>query len=117
MNFKAKPNYIYSIIGVSLALILLGMFAGTIVFFSQMIRNVTLYREVIVEVTEDDPDLVRQLENMIKAGPYARPGTVRFISSEEAARSLMEDGATTRLSKNCPVYFLMYSISLCLKNI
>lgn len=92
MNFKAKPNYIYSIIGVSLALILLGMFAGTIVFFSQMIRNVTLYREVIVEVTEkDDPDLVRQLENMIKAGPYARPGTVRFISSEEAARSLMED--------------------------
>ena len=61
-------------------------------FFSQVIRNVTLYREVIVEVTEkNDPNLVRLLENMIKAGPYARPGTVKFISSEEAAKSLLED--------------------------
>lgn len=92
MNFKAKPNYIYSIVGVSLALILLGLFAATVVFFSQIIRNASLYREVIVEISEkNDPAVVNQLENMIKAGPYARPGTVKFISSEEAAKNLMEE--------------------------
>lgn len=92
MPIPTRPSYIYSITGVALALILMGLFAGMIVFFSQLVRQATLYREVIVELTDkEDPEQRRLIENMIKAGPYAKPGSVLFISSESAAKNLMKE--------------------------
>lgn len=91
LPFRTKPNYLYSIVSVTLVLFLLGFF-GFILLYAQ--RVVTIFKErvnVLVELkTDADSMQVIDLEDHIRQLAGTRRGSVAFVSKEEAARQMRE---------------------------
>ncbi|HMU73671.1 MAG TPA: permease-like cell division protein FtsX, partial [Ferruginibacter sp.] len=91
LPFRTKPNYLYSIVSVTLVLFLLGFF-GFILLYAQ--RVVTIFKErvnVLVEIkTDTDSIQVLDLEDHIKQLAGTRRGTIAFVSKEDAAQQMRE---------------------------
>jgi cell division transport system permease protein len=102
---KAKPSYVYAIIGVSLVLFLLGTL-GWLVINGRALSRV--FREDIeVEVILHDntrPENVSQLKAILQKQPFVKEADI--ITKEEAAKRFMEDGGEdfTELLDMNPLY-------------
>ena len=89
---RSKPNYSYSIVSVALVLFLLGFF-GLILLQTQSLIAVLKERiNILVEIKPGLDSLsISTLVNDIKSAAYTKPTSVKFISKEEAMRSLQGD--------------------------
>ena len=83
--FQAKPNYLYSIICVSLILFLLG-FLGIVFLYTQQLF--TFFKEkvsIVVELQDNMTfDDIQKLKKTLEKKPYTIEKTIAFISKEEA---------------------------------
>lgn len=88
---RNKPNYVYTVISVTLVLFLIGFF-GLIILQAQ--RLVQFYKErvaVMVELTENvSPDSTALLKTALEKFPFVKPNSTEYISREEAVK-LMQD--------------------------
>jgi cell division transport system permease protein len=84
-----SPNYIYPIAGITLALFTLGLFA---ILFTHAQHIVQGLKESLPFTVELQPDAKKEdieaLKTEIEQSEYAKPGTVRYITSTEAAELL-----------------------------
>ncbi|MFN7116441.1 MAG: cell division protein FtsX [Saprospiraceae bacterium] len=89
---RNKPNYVYTIISVSLVLFLIGFF-GLIILQAQ--RLVQLYKErvaVMIELAENVPqDSVDRLQTELQDFPFVKPNTTEYVSREEAVKLMQDD--------------------------
>lgn len=93
--FKApvhKPNYLYTIVSVTLVLFLLGLF-GLLVLEGQLfIKSLKEKVEIIVELKEETTaGSVDSLKQYLAASSFLKPNSTRFISKEEGAAMMRED--------------------------
>lgn len=89
---RNKPNYVYTIISVSLVLFLIGFF-GLILLQAQ--RLVQLYKErvsVMIELEEQvTQDKVNRLEKELQGFPFVKPNSIKYVSREEAVKLMQDD--------------------------
>lgn len=89
---RSKPNYWYSILGVALVLFLLGCF-GLILLNGQAL--VKSYKEQVNIMVELKNSLAgheyTKVEQQLKNSSFVRPGSVQFLSKEEAAKMHEEE--------------------------
>jgi cell division transport system permease protein len=83
---RLKPNYLYSIFSVALVLFLLGFFGLLLIQAQNLITSLKERIELLLEVEEDtERAAIAPLQAKLEAASYVLPGSVRFISKEEAA--------------------------------
>lgn len=88
---KAKPSYVYAIIGVSLVLFLLGTL-GWLVINGRALTRV-FKEDLQVEVILHDntkPELIQKMKSVLDAQPFVRKAEI--ITKEEAAKKFLEEG-------------------------
>ncbi len=100
---RNKPNYVYTIISVSLVLFLIGFF-GLILLQAQ--RLVQLYKErvaVMIELAEGVPqEKVEQLESELQKFPFVKSNSTEYISREEAVKLMQDDFGNDFLKLGLP---------------
>lgn len=88
----SKPNYVYTIISVTLVLLLLGIFGLLVVQGQQLVKSLKEKVEIIVELKEDSTsDDIENLKSKLSKSTYYKNETMRYISKEEGAKMMMED--------------------------
>ena len=100
---RNKPNYFYSIISVALVLFLLGFFGMVIL---QATNLVAYFKENINLMVEIKPNqaatALDSLQNQITQAKYTKPGSLRYISKEEALEMLRDDFGEEFLKLDLP---------------
>lgn len=100
---RARPNYFYAILSVSLVLFLLGLF-GLIAI--QANRLVTLFKErinVLAELQDGtETDAIDRLKTRLENSYFVKPNSVAFISREEAAKDMAESFGEDFLKLDLP---------------
>lgn len=90
-NKKAKPSYVYAVIGISLVLFLLGTLGWLVLNGRSLSRA---FREDIqVDVIVHDntrPENIQSLKNILDKQPWVKK--TEIVTKEEAARRFMQDG-------------------------
>lgn len=103
VKIKTKPNYLYSILSVSLVLFLLGFF-GLLIINGQSL--VTSFKEKVVVVVElKDEASSAQIESLkqnLEAMPYTKPGSLSFVDKEAAAIEMQEEFGDDFLKLDMP---------------
>ncbi len=88
-KLQAKPNYIYSIICVSLVLFLLGFFGISIIYTQNLLDYFKERVGIVVELKDTNQyDEIVKLRESIEKKPYVMQKTVKFISKEEALQMM-----------------------------
>ncbi len=86
-----KPNYFYSIVSVTLVLLLLGLFGLLVLMGQQLINSLKEKVEIIVELKEDtQPAGIDSLKMLLGEGIFVKENSIRFVSKEEGA-TMMQD--------------------------
>lgn len=88
---KAKPSFIYAIIGVSLVLFLLGTLGWLVINGRGLTR--AFKEDVEVEVILHDntrPEKIQELRTVLDRQPFVKQS--QFITKDEAAKRFIEDG-------------------------
>lgn len=88
---KAKPSYIYAIVGISLVLFLLGTLGWLVINGRSLSR--AFKEDIQVEVILHDntrPELIRQLQAVLDKQPFIKNSNI--ITKEEAAEKFIADG-------------------------
>lgn len=104
---RKKPNYIYSIISVSLVLFLLGL-CGMVILHARQLINI--FKEQINLIVEISPETTQtgsfELKETLKQYDFVKNESVIFIGKEEALENLKEDfgEAFTDLDLPNPLY-------------
>jgi cell division transport system permease protein len=100
---RSRPNYFYAIISVALVLFLLGFF-GLIILQAQQL--VTVFKErvnLLVELEASTPEeAIDELKMQLRQSRFLKPGSVQFISQEEAADIMREDFGEDFLKLDLP---------------
>lgn len=87
-----KPNYFYTIVSVTLVLLLLGLFGLLVLVGQQLINSLKEQVEIIVELKEDTPPAgVDSLKMALAASEYVKERSARFVSREEGAAMMQEE--------------------------
>ena len=103
----AKPNYLYSIISVTLVLLLLGLFGLLVLQGQQLVKKMKEEVEFIVEMKEDAGEVeVEELKGFLAKSSFYKEGSVKFISKEEGAEMMQEEftDAFLKLDMANPLY-------------
>jgi cell division transport system permease protein len=107
-NFKSKapgtrPNYFYSIMGISLVLVLLGLFGLLMMHANGLFHWFKEKVEVIVEIqndrTEED---ISAFQTQLNDKPFVKAGTLSLISKEEGAEMMREEFGEEFLKLDMP---------------
>jgi cell division transport system permease protein len=86
-----KPNYFYSIVSVTLVLLLLGLFGLLLLLGNQLINSLKEKVEIIVELKEEtQQSSIDSLKALLADYVFVKENTVRHISKEEGA-AMMQD--------------------------
>jgi cell division transport system permease protein len=88
---KAKPSYIYAIVGISLVLFLLGTLGWLVINGRALSR--AFKEDIQVEVILHDntrPELIRQMQAVLDKQPFVKNSDI--ITKEEAAQKFITDG-------------------------
>ncbi len=100
---KTKPNYVYSIISVTLVLFLLGFFGLVLIQAQNLITSLKERVNVLVELKENTSKAeIDSLQYILKTSSFTKEGTLQFISKEEAAKILREDFGKDFLTLDLP---------------
>ncbi|MEZ4980713.1 MAG: permease-like cell division protein FtsX [Saprospiraceae bacterium] len=87
-----KPNYFYSILGITLVLVLVGVFGLLMMHANGLFHWFKEKVEIIVEIRNDvSRDSISVLETQLKSDPYAKAGSLSFISKEEGAEMMRKE--------------------------
>ena len=88
----SKPNYVYTIVSVTLVLLLLGLFGLLVIQGQQMIKSLKEQVEIIIELKEDStPVEIEELKTQLSNRVYFKPNSFRYISKEEGAKMMQEE--------------------------
>lgn len=88
----SKPNYVYTIVSVTLVLFLLGVFGLLVIQGQQMVKTLKEQVEIIIELKEGtSPDQVDVLKKQLSESAYFKPNSLRFIGKEEGAKMMQEE--------------------------
>ena len=86
---RARPNYLYTITGVTGVLTLLGFFGLLLLQGKQLLTQLREQVDIMVEFREGTPaHTVDSLRRVLVYMPYTKPGTTRIITKEMAAQEL-----------------------------
>lgn len=100
---RNKPNYFYSILSVALVLFLLGFFGMIILQATNLVSYFKENINLMIEVKDDVPvGSLDSLEQVIAQASYTKPGSLQFISKEEALDMLREDFGEEFLKLDLP---------------
>lgn len=98
-----EPNYIYSIIGVTLVLVLVGFFGVLLLTADQLIRALKEQVNLIIELKDDIAFESRTaFENRLERFPFVIAGSVEFVSKEEGAKGMKEEFGEDFLTLDMP---------------
>lgn len=103
----AKPNYFYSIISVTLVLLLLGLFGLLVLQGQQLVKQMKEEVEIIVELKEGSGgNDVQEIKTFLDKSEFYKPASAKFISKEDGARMMQEDFGDTflKLDMANPLY-------------
>ena len=103
----AKPNYFYSIISVTLVLLLLGLFGLLVLQGQQMIVKLKEQVEIIVELMEEsEEEDVNELIDFLEKSEFYKQSSARFVSKEEGAKMMQDEfgDAFLKLDMANPLY-------------
>lgn len=88
----SKPNYLYTILSVTLVLVLLGLFGLLVVQGQQMVKSLKEQVEIIVELKEGTPPAeVEDLKNRLAKSVFFKDNSERFVSKEEGAKMMEKE--------------------------
>ena len=88
---KIKPNFLYSIISVSLVLFLIGLFLFLILQTNQLVKNFKEQLLVMVEIDRDlDPEQSELLKMQLIKKPYCKHGSLHFSDREDILKEMSE---------------------------
>src|SRR4051795_11794094 len=79
---RSKPNYMYSIIGVALVLLIMGVMGWTLLNFSRVGNTFKEDIRMSAYLRTQNKDTIKQVESFIASQPYAR--NVQYIDKESA---------------------------------
>lgn len=107
-NIKSKapgtqPNYFYSIMGISLVLVLLGLFGLLMMHANGLFHWFKEKVEVIVEIQNDRTgEEISSFQTQLNEKPFVKPGTLSLISKEEGADMMREEFGEDFLKLDMP---------------
>lgn len=88
----SKPNYFYTIVSVTLVLLLLGLFGLLVLQGQQLVKSLKEQVEIIVELKEESvPEDVDDLRGRLAESPFFKPSSLRFISKEDGAKMMQDE--------------------------
>ena len=98
-----KPNYLYSIIGVALVLVMLGFFGLLMIQANELIKFMREKVEVVTELKNETAEEDRKaFIQLIDNQPFVKKGTVNFLSKEEGAKVLQKEFGDDFLKLDMP---------------
>ena len=84
-----RPNYVYTVISVALVLFLLGFFGLLLLQANRLSQALREQVDLIVELHEDSEVADRErVMRALEQATYTKPGTVEFISREQALEQM-----------------------------
>lgn len=86
---RSKPNYIYSIIGVALVLLIMGVMGWIFINFNRVGKMLKEDIKISAYLRTANKDTINQIRQYIEAQPYAR--NVEYIDKEAAKRIWNKD--------------------------
>lgn len=86
---RSKPNYVYSIIGVALVLLLMGVMGWIVINFSRVGKMLKEDIKISAYLRTANKDTISQIQQYIQGQPYAR--NVEYIDKEAAKRIWNKD--------------------------
>ncbi|HFA50470.1 MAG TPA: hypothetical protein ENJ95_15770 [Bacteroidetes bacterium] len=103
----SKPNYLYSIVSVTLVLLLLGLFGLLVMQGQQLVKEMKEQVEIIVEMKDGSGEAERaELDSFLTKSSFYKIGSSRYISKEEGAKMMLEEfgDAFLKLDMANPLY-------------
>lgn len=89
---RFRPNYIYSILSLSLVLLLLGVFGLMLWSGHQLLTLVKEQVELTVELDEDNlPQQQQQIKAWLERDTRVKKGSIRYISKDDALAEMQSD--------------------------
>ncbi len=79
---RSKPNYMYSIIGVALVLLIMGVMGWLLLNFSRVSNTFKENIRISVYLRTQNKDTIAQIQQFIESKPYAKD--VEYINKESA---------------------------------
>ncbi len=100
---RNRPNFFYAIVSVALVLFLLGFFGLILLQARQLVQAFKERVNLIMELQENTPmPDVLALENALRKQPYLKPGSLDYISRQEAAQTMQEEFGDEFLKLDLP---------------
>jgi cell division transport system permease protein len=103
MSKTSKPGYLYPIVGTALVLFVLGVFLlitlHTRAFVNTLKENVDVWVEMHPDAT---PDQAAQLIARVSANTSVVPGSVKWMSREEAASQIKQELGDENMLEDLP---------------
>ena len=103
----SKPNYLYSIISVTLVLLLLGLFGLLVLQGQEMVKKMKEEVEIIVELKEETTEVeLEALKSFLTKSNFYKQESAHFISKEEGAQMMQKEfgDAFLKLDMANPLY-------------
>ncbi|MCB0663162.1 MAG: permease-like cell division protein FtsX [Saprospiraceae bacterium] len=98
-----RPNYFYSIMGITLVLVMLGLFGLLMMHANGLFHWFKEKVEVIVEVQNDKTDEeISAFQTQLNDKPYVKSGTLSLISKEEGAEMMRKEFGEEFLKLDMP---------------
>ncbi len=98
-----KPNYLYSVIGVMLVLVMLGFFGLLMIQAQEVMRFMKEKVEVVIELKNETSQANRdEFVRKISSQAFVKNGTIQFLSKEEGATMLQEEFGEEFLKLDMP---------------
>lgn len=100
---RNKPTYLYAILSVSLVLLMVGLFALTVLHGH---RLVSLFKEKVdvwLELRSDVPEAeIARIIQEVRQQPFVKKETVTYVTREQAAAIMREDLGDESLLEDIP---------------
>lgn len=88
-NVRTRPNYFYAVLSVALVLFLLGFFGLIAIQANRLVKVFKERINVLLEIEEGtDSEAIARLQDRLENSSFIKPGTVAFISKEDAAEDM-----------------------------
>jgi cell division transport system permease protein len=94
---RSKPSYIYSIVGVALVLLIMGILGWIFLNFSSAGNSFKEDIRISAYLRTTDKDTIQQIQKYIAAKPYAK--NVQYITKEGAKEIWGKEGSSEDWAK------------------
>ena len=89
---RTRPNYFYSVISVTLVLLLLGVFGLIMLHAQKLIEAMKERMDILIEMNEDtSQEQIAEVKAMLEESAFVKPNSIKYISKEVAVNELFEE--------------------------